>query len=183
MGHATQNHDNIAYVVTLPGGIFAAVALSGIAIETVNAMPRSVRLSEVVGFAINIVPALFSGVFVYGLTALWLRCHGCFREGFVSRVRRTTALYVVAVLCGVVAVRAWNSPDSGLWGTRPDGERCRRTSPRLLREEHRRFFCEVPPLAQRLHFTPQPPQLWLRRLARAGVHHHAPIRLGATPYW
>jgi hypothetical protein len=119
VGKATRNRASIGYVVVLPGAFMAAFALSGIAIKSVNTIHRPSWSWEVVGFATNIFPAVLSGVFVYGLTALWLRRNGSFEGGSLCHVRRTLALYLVAVLCGVVVVRAWNSPDFGLWAQVP----------------------------------------------------------------
>jgi len=54
-------------------GILAAVVLSALAIESLNALRRPEWSSDVVTTAVNVVPALLGGVLVYGLTALWLR--------------------------------------------------------------------------------------------------------------
>lgn len=109
----------LAYCVMLPAGIFAAFVLSGATIEAVNALPRSVRSSNVVGLVINIVPALLAGVLVYALTGLWLLRRGWLEAGLGSHVTRTAPLSLFTAFCSFVVVRAWGLPDFGLWAQIP----------------------------------------------------------------
>ena len=115
MGNPRSSRGGIAYTIILPGAILAALALSAIAIESLNAMRRLEWNSDVVTIAVNVVPALLAGVLVYGLTALWLRRNGWLEGGFLSHLRRSTPLYLAAVFCGAIVVRAWNSPDFWFW--------------------------------------------------------------------
>jgi hypothetical protein len=99
----------------LPAAVFAAFVLSGVTIEAVNAMSRSVKSSNAVVLVANVVPALLAGVLVYALTGLWLRRRGWLEAGLVSHVSRTAPLYLFAAFCGIVVVRSWSAPDFGLW--------------------------------------------------------------------
>lgn len=109
----------LAYTVMLPAAIFAAFVLSEVTLGAVNAMPRSVKSSNVVVLVANVVPALLAGALVYALTGLWLRRRGWLEAGLISHASRTAPLYLFAAFCGVVVTRSWSSPDFGLWAQLP----------------------------------------------------------------
>jgi hypothetical protein len=107
------------YSAAIPAAIVIAVALSGLSIETVNRMPRSVWGSGTLGLLINIVPALLSGCLVYAVCATWLARRGWFVATVAAHLFRTSLLYAVFVATAVLIAAYRRNTDFWLVGQIP----------------------------------------------------------------
>lgn len=106
----TQNRATILYALSLLPVGAVAVALSGWVMNiSGNQAPRTP--SGLAGWALNIVPALATGLLAYfGLA----RFAGAARSGsssFAAHAKRTAVLYLVALGLGVVMLHDAGSPD------------------------------------------------------------------------
>ena len=106
-------------VAALPVALFFSFVLSAAAITSVNAMPRWVFSSNLVGLSVNIAPPLIAGMIVYRSAILWLRRRNWFHAGLSSHLIRAWLLHGFAALCATVIVRSWSSPDFALWAQIP----------------------------------------------------------------
>ena len=106
----TQNRATILYALTLLPVGAVAVALSGWVMNiSGNQAPRAP--SGLGGWALNIVPALATGLLAYFALARFVDVTSSGSPSFAAHAKRSAVLYVVALGLGVVMLHDAGSQD------------------------------------------------------------------------